>query len=404
MKAISIFSLCLLAGVAASAQKSLVKEVERDLKATPESYPSAIEKLKPAFTNPETATDVNTYMVAGNGAYGFYDKGSVLAQMGQDVDKKILGTSILEGYEFFTKALPLDSVPDEKGKVKAKNSGKIYKSIASHYNDFLNAASLLWEVQDYNDAVRCWDLYVTLKNDPDIVKAGIQVPADTLVAEIKFNMGIGSSLADNHEAALAYFQDAIASGYTKKNAYDYAISTASQLKRPDIMAEIAEQAYPLYGAEDSRYIGFMINNYIDKKQFAEADALIDRYISSDPNNAQLYFVKGVLLDSEGKMQESLEAFGKAISIDENNAAALFQYGYKLYQKACDMDQNETSGMSQSDYRVFRAEKVDPLFREASGYLEKAFVIDENMSEARQVLRSIYYNLNDEENLKRIETM
>lgn len=404
MKAISIFSLCLLAGVTASAQKSLVKEVERDLKASPESYPTAIEKLKPAFTNPESANDVNTFMVAGNGAYGFYDKGSVLAQMGQDVDKKQLGNSILEGYGYFVQALPLDSLPDEKGKIKAKNSGKIYKSIASHYNDLLNAASLLWEVQDYKDAVRCWDLYVTLKNNPQIVKAGIQVPADTLVAEVKFNMGIGSSLADDHEAALAYFQDAIASGYTKKNAFDYAISTASQLQRPEVMAQIAEQAYPLYGAEDSRYIGYMINNYIDKKQFAEADALIDSYIAADANNAQLYFVKGVLLDSEGKTEESLQAFSKAISLDENNAGALFQYGYKLYQKAFDMDQNETSGMSQDEYKAFRAEKVDPLFREAAGYLEKAYVIDDNMSDARKVLRSIYYNLNDEENLKRVEAM
>ena len=35
----------------------------------------------------------------------------------------------------------------------------------------------------------------------------------------------------------------------------------------------------------------MVNNLIDKKQFAEADALIDKYIAADPNNAQLYFVK-----------------------------------------------------------------------------------------------------------------
>lgn len=404
MKAISILALALVAGVSASAQKSLVKEVERDLKSTPENYPSLIQKLTPAFTNDETAQDVRTYLVAGNGAYAFYDKQSVFAQMGKDVDKKQLGNSVLEGFDYLWKALPLDSVPDAKGKVKAKNSAKIYKTIASHYNDFLQAAGFLWETQDYKDAVKCWEKYVTLKDNPQIVKAGINVPADTLVAEIKYNMGIGASLAQDPEASLAYFQDAIASGYNKKNVFDYAISCASQLKRPEVMAAIAEQAYPLYGAEDSRYIGYMVNNLIDKKQFAEADALIDKYIAADPNNAQLYFVKGVLLDSEQKPAESLAAFQKSIALDENNAAALFQLGYKLYEKACDMDQNETAGMSQQDYKTFRAEKVDPMLRESSTYLEKAFKIDENMSEARQVLRSIYYNLNDEENLKRVESM
>lgn len=87
MKAISILALALVAGVSASAQKSLVKEVERDLKSTPENYPSLIQKLTPAFTNDETAQDVRTYLVAGNGAYAFYDKQSVFAQMGKDVDK-----------------------------------------------------------------------------------------------------------------------------------------------------------------------------------------------------------------------------------------------------------------------------------------------------------------------------
>lgn len=404
MKSISILGLCLLAGVTASAQKSLVKDVERALKSSPENYPTEIQKLQPAFTNEETAADVQTYMVAGNGAYGFYDKQSVFAQMGKDVDKKQLGSSILEGYDYLTAALPLDSLPDEKGKIKAKNSGKIYKTIANHYNDFLSAAGFLWEAQDYKDAVRCWELYTSLKDNEQLKKAGIQVPADTLVAEIQYNMGIGSSLANDPAQALAYFQQAIANGYTKKNAYDYAIATASQLQQPEVMSQIAEQAYPLYGKEDSRYIGYMVNALIEKKQFAEANELIDKYIAQEPQNAQLYFVKGVLLDSEGKSDESLGAFAKSLELDGENAGTLFQYGYKLYQKACDMDQNETSGMDQAAYDKFRAEKVNPLFKEAAGYFEKALQIDENMTDSIKVLRSIYYNLNDEENLKRVEMM
>ena len=170
------------------------------------------------------------------------------------------------------------------------------------------------------------------------------------------------------------------------------------------MAEVAEQAYALYGKEDSRYIGFMINNLIDKKEYPKANALIDKYIAEDPNNAQLYFVKGVVCDAEGNAAASMEAYKKALSLDDKNANALMQYGYKLYQKACDMDQNESANMTNSQYNEFRNTKVDPLLREAATYLEKAYEIDENMSDARSVLRSIYYNLNDEENLKRVESM
>lgn len=404
MKSISILGICLLTAVTASAQKSLVKEVERNLKSDPTSYPAQMKALAPAFTNPETASAPHPYFIAGKAAYDYYNRQSVFAQMGKDVDKKQLGLAVLEGIEYFKKALPLDSVPDEKGKIKPKHSKDIMKTVAGSYNDFNNAAIYLWEAQDYPDAVKAWNYYITLPTDPTFAKAGIKAPADTLVAEIMFNMGIGNSLGGDNEAALKNFKDAIAKGYTKKNAFDYAISAASQLQKPEEMAAIAEQAYAIYGNEDSRYIGYMVNNLIDKKEYAKADALIDKYIAASPNNAQLYFVKGVLLDSENKTAEALETFRKAVQIDENNTAALFQLGYKLYQKAVQLDQDESAGMTQEQYNAFRAEQVDPLFKEAAPYLEKVLQLDETMSDARQVLRSIYYNLNDEANLKRIETM
>lgn len=403
MKKICILGLCLLTLGTAAAQKQLVKEVERDLKANAASYPDQMRKLAPAFTNEETAKDAHTWFLAGKGAYDYYDQQSVFAQMGKDVNKKQLGSSVIEGFDYFSKALPLDTVVDAKGKVKTKYSKDIVKMVGSHYNDFNNAALFLWEAEDYGNAVKAWELYTTLPNNPVFAK-NIKAPADTMIAEIMYNMGIGNSLIQNNEAALKNFKDAIAHGYTKKNAFDYGIAAASQLQRPEEMAEIAEQAYAIYGKEDTRYIGYMINNLIDKKEYAKADALIDKYIAESPNDAQLYYVKGVLCDSEGKMNESLNQFKKAIELDANNANALMQYGYKIYQKACDIDQNEGGNMSNADYNAFRTSKVDPMLREAAGYLEKAYELDDTISDARQVLRSIYYNLNDEENLKRVESM
>ena len=384
-----ILGLSLLTSTAAFAQKSLVKEVEREVKSNPASYFDAVNKIRPAFNNEETAKDAYTYFVPGKAAFGYYDDQSVRAQMGQDVKKELIGRSMLEGYDFFQKALPLDTVVDAKGKVKTKYSKDIVKIVANHYNDFNNAALFLWEKEDYGNAVKCWELYVSIPENPTFA-SNVKAPADSIMGEIYYNMGIGNSLTQNNEAALKSFKTAISKGYTEKNAYDYAIAAASQLKNAAEMAEVAEQAYALYGKEDSRYIGFMINNLIDKKEY--------------PNNAQLYFVKGVVCDAEGNAAASMEAYKKALSLDDKNANALMQYGYKLYQKACDMDQNESANMTNSQYNEFRNTKVDPLLREAATYLEKAYEIDENMSDARSVLRSIYYNLNDEENLKRVESM
>ena len=78
--------------------------------------------------------------------------------MGKEVKKDLIGKSILEGYDFYQKALPLDTVVDAKGKVKTKYSKDIIKGIKEHYNDFNNAALFLWEVEDYPNAVKAWEL------------------------------------------------------------------------------------------------------------------------------------------------------------------------------------------------------------------------------------------------------
>ena len=181
MKKISVLGLCLLTLGTASAQKQLVKEVEREMKGNAASYPESVKKLAPAFTNQETATDAFTFYVAGKGAFDYYDQQSVFAQMGKEVNKKQIGLSILEGYDYMNKALPLDTIVDAKGKVKTKYSKDIVKNVAAHYNDFNNAALYLWESEDYSNAVKAWELYTTLPSNPVYAK-NIKAPADTLMA------------------------------------------------------------------------------------------------------------------------------------------------------------------------------------------------------------------------------
>ena len=128
MKKISILGLCLVAGLSMSAQKSLIKEVESAVKAGNFDYPTVKAKIVEITTNPETKDDVKAWMAAGNASFAHYDTLFLKMQMGQEVDKKEIGNAMIDGYEYMIKALPLDTVINEKGKVKAKESKKILKS------------------------------------------------------------------------------------------------------------------------------------------------------------------------------------------------------------------------------------------------------------------------------------
>ncbi len=406
MKKISILGLCLAAGFMASAQTGLVKEVERGMKSTIGNYPQLIEQLKPAFNNPETAQQAYPYFVAGKGGFDFYDNQFAMLQLGQDVDKKKIGDAIVNGYAYLLKALPFDSVPDAKGKVKPKYSKDIFKIINNHYQDFNNAGVFLWEAQDFQGAYDAWELLFTIPNEPLLgANKPVSYPDSTL-SDIAYNQALAAWQLNDFEKSLAAFDKAIKHGYNKKGVYDYAISVAYQMNDNDKMAYYAELAYPLYGAEDSRYIGYMINAKILHKEFEEAQKMLEARIQEDPENAQLYYILGVLYEQQEKNAEALEQYRKSVSLDPTNAQSYLQLGRQTFYLAGQKGEELNASIkSNAEYNKAYAEIVDPILLDAVKYLEKAYELDpENMRDALINLRNIYYNLNDGDNLERVEAL
>jgi tetratricopeptide (TPR) repeat protein len=67
--------------------------------------------------------------------------------------------------------------------------------------------------------------------------------------------------------------------------------------------------------------------------------------------------------------------------------------------------DQSQSLSTQEYNKVRFEQINPLYKEAIPYLEKALELDpENAHNALAPLRSIYYTLNDDANLKRIEEL
>ena len=343
-------------------------------------------------------------MVAGNAAFANYDALFLKVQMGQEVDKKAIGNSIIDGYNYMMVALPLDTVVDGKGKVKAKESKKILKTIAENYSHFNNAGIFLWEAQDYAGAYKAWDIYTTLPEDPRMAQVGLKADADTVVAQIIFNKALAAWQVDQLDNALVAFEQAKAKGYTKKNLYDYAISVASQANKLNVAAQYAKEAYPIYGSEDPIYLQVIVNDFLEKKEYANAIEYINGLLEKDPQNATLVDLQGVCLENNGKQDEAIETYKKAIELNPSSVLARFHLGNILYNKAYAID-NNASALPQAQYDKIRAEQTEPLLREAAAQLEEAYKLDElNMGEAVKILKNIYYILGDEENLKRAEMM
>ena len=315
-----------------------------------------------------------------------------------------MGQSMLDGYNYMVKALPLDTVVDDKGKIKTKESKKIVKTIADNYSHFNNAGIFLWEVEDYKGAYNAWDIYVNLPNDPRMGKTGLKADNDSIVSQIVFNQALAAWQTDELDKALVAFDKAYKMGYNKKNLFDYAISVATQARKNNEALKYANLAYPIYGKENPVYLQVIVNDFLEKKEYVKAREMLTGLLASEPNNAEYYDLIGVLYENEGKTDEALGSYKKSVELNGKSAVAKFHLGNLLYNKAYAID-NEASNKSQAEYDKIRKEQTEPLLREAATQLEDAYNLDEqNMGDALKHLKNIYYILGDEENLKRVELM
>ncbi len=400
MKKLTAIAAGLIFGaVALPAQQQVVKDAERAAK---EGQPAAkvVEIITPAFTDPATAAEALTYVVPGKALFSEYDQLLGLKSFNKlpEGGDQAMVDDLLLGFDFYTRALPLDSVADAKGKIKTKHSKEILNTLAGHFTDYNSAAVTAWELKQYDKAYRAWDIFLDMAADPRLKINNL--PADTTLSEIAFNQALAAWQADSLNLALKSFMKARKMGYNKKALYDYAIAVGASSGANETVYELAQEANGLYGNEDPNYLGHIINYLLQANRLDEANAQIDAAIAQNPDNAQYYVVKGILLDNQDKKAEAKALFEKAVSLDANNSMALYNMGRALCEEAYTLSDSAPTTPAESE--KFYNEKIVPLFRQAAEYLENAWNIDNNNTDALRYLDNVYYNLHDENMMKDVK--
>lgn len=411
MKKIVTLALAVTSVFAASAQFDVLKQAKNAAK-TDGAAAEVIKIITPAFTNPETRNLAETWFIPGEASFKSYDHALGMKQLGKlpaDGDKK-MALNLIDGYKYFKHALPLDSLPNEKGKIKPKFSNKVYDLVAGHLADYVNVGVEVFGQNDYQGAYDLWAAYVEAAQNPAIIKrvaaTNAALVADTLVSEIAFNQGIAAWQNNQLQNALDAFLNAKNLGYKKKALYDNAIAVASELKLNDTVRAIAEEAIPLYGAEEPMYLGQVVNYYLQNKQLDKAFDVINQAISLNPADAQYYVIRGVLYENREKDPEAVKAaktdYEKAISLDPTNAQAKFNYGRLVYEDA--MKLYDEAPAKPEENAVYFNEKVKPGLLKAAEIIESSYKLNNDNRDALRYLENIYYQLNDGVKLEEIKAL
>ena len=407
MKRILTFYMIGVLALAAGAQQRVVAEVKKTIDGmtlTVDNIKAAAKKITPALTNDETKDKAETWFVAGNVQYRLYDKFMSNRAVGQKVDVKAMGHALIDGYGYYQQALKLDTILDTdkngrpkvdrktmRAKVKTKYSQDIVGRLSTKMSDYNKVGGELYNLKDWDGAYKAWEIYCTLAQ-----RQGGAVP-DTILGQTRYFQGIALWQQNEYRGAADLFAAARALGYTKKEAFDYALVCLSALKDDAGIVETAADAYKTFGTADLHYIRILINNHINKKEFSQANDLLDRAIEANEADAELHNLKGLVVEQQEGLEAALPHFERCVALAPDNAQAQFNVGRYYYNQAMAVTEAHPN-LSRKEF----GKQVTPLYREAMPYFERALEQEPDNDEVKNALRNIYYRLGEGRKLEALD--
>lgn len=388
MKKISLIALGLIAGLTVSAQPDVVKEAQGLLKS--KKYAEALEAVKPAMTNTVTAQTAAPWYIAGKASQGIWDDAYVASMTGQQLSEdaqKAAAHALIDAYNYYVKALPLDAQPDEKGKVKPKYTKEMQKAIGENYKSYFQAGLNLYNVRDYPGAYEAWDLYVNLPQNPNADKKTFIADPDTIVGQIAYYQALAAYFEKNFANSLKKVNEALDKGYKEKTLYIVGMEAADAVKDAAAEARFASEGNANYGADDISFLASIINSNLQNDNYPACYEAINQSMSiaaNDSIKSSLYNVIAIINEREGKIDEAKGNLQTSLSLNPKNAKSYFDMGRLL--------QNSVAAQEDNADEPTRQNVLAPQLVKAAEYYEKSYELDDTQSELPGHIYRIYYSL------------
>ncbi len=131
--------------------------------------------------------------------------------------------------------------------------------------------------------------------------------------------------------------------------------------------------------------------FFDNKEYDKALANLDKAIATDPQNAVMYYNKGVILQTEmNRTGSALEAYKKTLEIDPDYTDALYMSSiiYIDSANAIGDKMNELPLNATKKYNALEAQQKE-VFTVALPFLEKAYEKNKDDEQVRNALMQVY---------------
>ena len=233
---ISILLVLVLACIGASAQKKNVDAAWKLVGKT-DGLAESRKLIKEAMAHNQTKDQARTWFVAAMIEWGSYDADVRKREINpKDLSVKDadMTAKLLDGYRYLLKALPLDSLPDRKGRVKPKYSAQILAALDGKAYDLYRAGAISYAAKNYYP--QAYDGFMaaaSLATNPRMIRAQRMLP-DTLRREIYYYAGLSAYGGNEPRHALRAFNRAEEFGKDSAPMYLYSMAIWEKFARDSI--------------------------------------------------------------------------------------------------------------------------------------------------------------------------
>ncbi|MCH5241648.1 MAG: hypothetical protein J1F67_04385 [Muribaculaceae bacterium] len=354
--------------------------------------------IKQAINDPQYNQQAETYYVAGEIELNAYDNGYKTKMINPDdpsASVDALGEALYNAYNYFLQALPLDSLPNEKGQIKPKYSKDIYNKLKGHLGDFFTIGADYYNNKEYYpQAYQGFLIYsdiptLLITNDPSIVN-------QEQIATSYFNAGLAASQGGATEASAEAFKKARLAGYAQPEATIYEIACWQTIAQQDEnraeeaqnhILEAAQAGIDQFGIEQSIFINNLINSLVNENQSDAAIAKLNDLIAQNPDSPNLYGLRGYVYDRLENDDLSEADYRKAADLPTADFETLKNASNKLYRVGT-AKLNALEGTSAD--AAARENIKNNYFLQAQKYAQQANEMQPGDSYIQNILDSIDY--------------
>ena len=297
------------------------------------------------------------------------------------------GEALQKATESYNKALELDGPNGEYGK-------QVPARLQNLYGLAFNAGVKDYNDKNYDKAIANYKLASQLS------------PKDTTA--VLYGAYAMEAKQDLAGAKASYTQLLGMDAYKTKPApvtvYTRLLQIDQQQDDKAGMQQVLQQALAAYPNNKTFLIQDLNMSMGSSSGGAAALDKINKAITADPGNSNLYAVRGSLYDSQKKNDLAMADYKKAIELDPKNFDAQFNMGIYNFNQAATL-YTKASKMDLKTYQV-KGKGLESegkkYFESSVPYFEKALEIQPNDAGSISALQKVYFRLGRNADSKRME--